>query len=322
MPSVPYRKPIVAGIKLLIFAGLSALLYKQVVQHREFDEVARIFRDGLSRANAFILAALLLAMALNWTLETVKWRSLVQKLEPAGFFTALKGVLFGVAFSLFTPNRVGEFGGRVIALPEKRGPAIVAALLGSLGQITMNLVLGGLGLIIYAFTHGVYGYLAFIVLFLWVLMAAVLFIVYFNLDIAEGALLKIPLLRKVKEHIDLVLRYSRRELAGYLFLSGARCLVYYFQFWLCLQFFGIDLALAPAMVLIAAIYFVQTVIPTFAVVELVFRGNVAVSFLAGLTANTAGVFSATFLIWVVNLIVPALAGLALFTRHRLITERS
>lgn len=322
MPTVPYRKPIVAALKLLIFAGLSVLLYKQVVQHREFDEVARIFRDGLSRSNALILAALLLAMVLNWTLETVKWRSLVRKLEPAGFFTALKGVLFGVAFSLFTPNRVGEFGGRVIALPEKRGPAIVAALLGSLGQITMNLVLGGLGLIIYAFTHGVYGYLAVIVLFLWTLMAAVLFIVYFNLDIAEGALLKIPLLRKVKAHIDLVLLYSRRELAGYLFLSGARCLTYYFQFWLSLQFFGIDLALAPAMVLIAAMYFVQTVIPTFAVVELVFRGNVAVSFLAGLTANTAGVFSATFLIWVVNLILPALAGLALFTRHRLLTDRA
>ena len=71
-----------------------------------------------------------------------------------------------------------------------------------------------------------------------------------------------------------------------------------------------------ALVLIASIYFVQTIIPTFAIIEVVFRGNVAVSFLAALTANAVGVFSATFLIWFVNLILPALAGLVLFTRHR------
>jgi len=316
MITAQYRRYIVIALKLFIFAGLTALLYKQVVQHREFEEMSDIFREGLSGNKIMIIIALLLTMMLNWSLESVKWRSLVAKLEAISFFTAVKGVFFGIAFSLFTPNRVGEFGGRVIALPEKRGPAIVVTLLGSLSQIVMNLILGGLGLVIYFLVFEHSGYVAYIILFLWILLAVGLILIYYNLDLIEGALLKIPLLRKVKEHIDIILTYNRKELTNYLMLSGGRCLTYYFQFWLCLKFFGINLPLLSTLVLIAAIYFVQTIIPTFAIIELVFRGNVAVSFLSALTVNTAGIFSATFLIWFVNLIIPALAGLLLFTRHR------
>lgn len=309
------------GLKVSLFAGLSILLYKQVVQHQEFDEVATIFTDGLSGNKSLIIAALFLTMLLNWGLETIKWRALVLKLEYIGFFTALKGVLFGIAFSLFTPNRVGEFGGRVIALPNKRGPAIVVTLLGSLSQIVMNLIMGGFGLVIYCFVLGDLGYLQYVILFLWLLLAIGLFLIYFNLDVVEGVLLKIPILKKVKKHIDIILKYSRRELVYYLVLSGGRCLTYYFQFWLSLKFFGIVLPLGMAMALIASIFFVQTVIPTFAIIELVFRGNVAVKFLSSLTANAAGVFSATFLLWFVNLIIPAFVGLLLFLRHRILIKR-
>ena len=317
MISSQSRKNIIVALKLFIFAALTALLYKQVVQHREFEEVSDVFRDGMSGNKIAIIIALFICMAFSWALESIKWRSLVSKLEDISLFTAVKGVLFGIAFSLFTPNRVGEFGGRVIALPEKRGPAIVVTLLGSLSQIVMNLVLGGLGLVIYFFMFNDTAYIPYIILFLWILLASGLFLVYYNLDVVEGGLLKIPLLRKVKEHIDVILQYNRKELTRYLLLSGARCLTYYFQFWLSLKFFGIHLHLLTALILIASIYFVQTVIPTFAIIELVFRGNVAITFLATLTSNTVGVFSATFLIWFINLIIPALFGLLLFTRHKL-----
>jgi uncharacterized membrane protein YbhN (UPF0104 family) len=306
------------ALKVLIFAGLSLLLYKQVVGHEKFEKVAGVFRDGLTGNKTLVIAGLVLTMLLNWGLETAKWRSLVLKLQFIGWFTALKGVLFGIALSLFTPNRVGEFGGRVLALPDKRGPAVVVTLLGSLAQIVANLSLGGLGLFIYFFAFGDIGYLQYVFLFVWILLTAGLFLVYFNLDVVEGALLKIPLLKKVKVHIDMIRTYSRRELMNYLLLSAGRCLTYYFQFWLCLKFFGIHLPLGLAMALIASIFFVQTVIPTFAIIELVVRGNVALSFLTSLTENSAGVLSATFLLWIVNLIIPAFAGLLLFLRHRIL----
>ena len=322
MISDQHKRYALLALKVLLFTGGSILLYKQVVQHREFNDVATIFKEGLSGNKSMIIFGLLITMLLNWGLETIKWRSLVLKLEYIGWFTAVKGVLFGIAFSLFTPNRVGEFGGRVIALPDKRGPAIVVTLLGSLAQIVMNLIMGGLGLVIYSFVVEDLTYLQYVILFLWILLSIGLLLIYFNLDVVEGALLKVPLLKRVKKHIDVLVQYDRRELIHYLILSGCRCLTYYFQFWLCLLFFGIELKFGMAMALIASIFFVQTVIPTFAIIELVFRGNVAVKFLSTLTANTAGVFSATFLLWIVNLIIPAFIGLLLFLRHKVLVKRA
>lgn len=322
MLSEQHRNYAVIALKVFIFFALTFLLYKQVVQHREFEEVLSVFREGMTGRKTMIILALLVTMAFNWSLETVKWRSLVGKILPISFYTALKGVLFGIAFSLFTPNRVGEFGGRVVALPAKRGPAVVVTLLGSLSQIVMNLVLGGLGMVIYFFIYEYAGYVHTTMIFLWILLTAGLHLLYFNLDLVEGALLKIPLLKRVKEHIDVILRYDRRQLISYLLLSGARCLTYYFQFWLSLKFFGIHLPVVSAMVLIAAMYFVQTIVPTFAIIEVVFRGNVAITFLSVMSENTAGIFSATFLIWAINLILPAAIGLLLFTGHRLYARKT
>lgn len=320
MQSGRNRYYLLLALKVLIFGGLSTLLYKQVIRHRHFSEVSEIFQQGLDGDKQIIIALLFFTMLLNWTVEVTKWRTLIHKLKPIRWLTAVEGVMFGIAFSLFTPNRVGEFGGRVMALEEQRGPAIVSTLLGSLSQIVMNLSLGGLGLVLYFLVLEDKAYLEYVFIFLWLLLVLGLNLVYFNLDVVEGGLLKIPILRKVKDKIDIVLRYSRRELLFFLLLSGSRCLIYYFQYWLCLQFFGIEVGLGIGLLLIASIYFIQTAVPTFAIIELVFRGNVAIFFLSGYTNNTAGVFSATFLIWFVNLIIPAFFGLLLFLRHRFLKD--
>ena len=314
------KKIVILLLKVLIFTALSYLLYKQVVEHNSYGEVANSFINGLSTNQLLISIILILTMFLNWFLEISKWRLLILKIQSINWWIAIKGVLFGIAFSLFTPNRVGEFGGRVIVLDEKRLPSIVATLLGSLSQIVANLVLGGLGLTLYFYFYNDTDYIPFILVFLWVLLAVGLPLIYFNLDMVEGVLLKIPILKKAKEHIDIIQKYDRRELLHFLTLSSLRCLVYYFQYWLTLQFFGIDISISTAMIVIPSIFFVQTVIPSFAILGPVLGGNIALTFLEGWSGNGAGIIYATFLLWFVNLILPASTGLLLFTQHRLLKK--
>lgn len=57
---------------------------------------------------------------------------------------AFKAVAAGVAFSQLTPNRVGEYGGRLLLLaPQHRWNAVTATLLGSIAQ-WIALLSGGL----------------------------------------------------------------------------------------------------------------------------------------------------------------------------------
>ena len=95
------------------------------------------------------LVAVLVLMLVNWTIETFKWKLAVQKIQQVGFFTAFKAVLSGVSFSVTTPNRVGEYLGRVLYMNEgNRLKAISLTITGSISQLIVTLVMGLAGLII------------------------------------------------------------------------------------------------------------------------------------------------------------------------------
>jgi len=91
--------------------------------------------------------------------------------------------------------------------------------------------------------------------------------------------------------------------------SAVRYVIYCLQFVLLLQFFGFDLSLSAAMILVAAIFFVQTINPlNVAIIDFGFRGNVAAYFLAGFTDNPIAILATTVTLWFVNLILPAIIG--------------
>ena len=52
-------------------------------------------------------------MFLNWLVEALKWRYMISKIENISIMTAYRAVLTGITVSTFTPNRIGEYGGRV-----------------------------------------------------------------------------------------------------------------------------------------------------------------------------------------------------------------
>ena len=61
---------------------------------------------------------LLLFVFVNWGIEARKWQLLMKAVQPMSFITAFKSVLCGVTLSLNTPNRMGEYGGRILFVKE------------------------------------------------------------------------------------------------------------------------------------------------------------------------------------------------------------
>ena len=55
-------------------------------------------------------------MCLNFLMESIKWKVVVANTNPISFTKAIKSVLVGQAFAFFTPNRIGDFAGRVLFL--------------------------------------------------------------------------------------------------------------------------------------------------------------------------------------------------------------
>ena len=133
----------------LLFAWLSYSVFKQIKNQPHLEEswlnIKASFTD--TRVLNFILVIVL--MFVNWSLEALKWKISVQNVQPVSFFRSLKAIFSGVSFSVTTPNRTGEYLGRVLYMDDgNRLRVISLTILGSISQLLVTMFFGLLGLLI------------------------------------------------------------------------------------------------------------------------------------------------------------------------------
>ena len=52
-------------------------------------------------------------MLVNWSLEAYKWGALVDRFQSLSFSKKLISVLMGLSIGFLTPNRIGDYAGRL-----------------------------------------------------------------------------------------------------------------------------------------------------------------------------------------------------------------
>lgn len=307
-------------IFFLSYGYISYQLIFNVNYHNAFNLIVSTKRNSQFLL-VFVIVVLL--MVTNWSIETLKWRYLILKIEKVSFFKAFKAILTGLAVSTFTPNRVGEFLGRVFSL-QKSNPwkAIIISILCSMSQLMTTFLIGSIGVSVLIFKH--YYLLPFnktvwilFVLFL-LIINVILLSVYFNVGFISKLLNRVlnPKWRKIKGYLKVFSFYSFYELRNTLLMSISRYIVFSFQFYFLLNFFDVPLSPGEASVIIPTIYFIIAAIPSFAIAEIGIRGTVAVGVIDYYLKNINSVelnlqfniIAATSLIWLINIALPALIG--------------
>ena len=301
-------------LKALIAALFLTLLWYDLFKHENFDEIYVLFVSELKGDNTFWLAATLLFLPLNWAAETLKWLPLVRQVQPVSFFGAFRAVFAGVTFSLFFPNRTGEFGGRILFLKKKNAfKGVLSTFVGSWAQQLILITFGFLGFAYFLITlWKTEQIIVNTVIMLGAGFVGLLFLMFLNLEVVVPVFRKIRFLyrfpRLIKS-VGMLRQYTRRALFEALFWSFVRYVVYSLQYYFMLRFFGIDVPLVRAASCIATIYLLQTSIPLPPVVGLLARGEVALKIWGLFTQNALSILAATFSLWVINLIIPAFIGL-------------
>jgi len=259
------------------------------------------------------LAVLLIAMLANWILEAYKWRVLIHTIEDVSLWRSLKAVFSGVTIAFFTPNRVGEYGGRVFHLDKAdRIDAVLLTVVGSYAQLTVTIIAGLMALAFYLPAHEGTGPLSswqygFVALGMFAL-CGFLVLLFLNTGLLASILRKLKLPKSVMRHIKVLEVHRPQSLLRVLGASAGRYGIFTAQFYVLLHVFSVDVGYADAMMMIAMTYFVMTGIPTIAITEVVTRGSVAVYFLSQVSDNVSGIVSASSVLWLINLVIPALFG--------------
>jgi uncharacterized membrane protein YbhN (UPF0104 family) len=276
-----------------------------------------LIRAAFNGPNLWIMLLVFVLMFLNWGIEARKWQLLVGSIQKVSFGRAFKAIFSGQALGFNTPNRVGESAGRAIFLDEgNRLRGIVLSVVGSMSQIIVTFATGLVSLIymrlhILDDTHHLEGLSIFWLdsLIYAITVGIVLFILlYFRLSWAIQLLEKIPFIAKHKFFVQKLENLHWRELTRILFLSCCRYVVFVVQYVLLLQVFDVEIPWLDAASIVCVMFLVLAIVPTIALAELGFRGKLSIQLFGLLSTNTIGIVATAAGIWIINLIIPAIAG--------------
>ena len=297
----------------MLFIWLSWSIYRQIKQQPNLEQAWQGIRESLGSPVLWNLVAVIILMAVNWSIEAVKWRMSISSIQQVSFGKAFKAVLSGVSFSVSTPNRMGEYLGRVLYMEEgKKLKTISITIVGSISQLIITLLMGSIGLLVLrsnietdqlvspmwmnVILSGTIGALLVLTLF------------YFRLPWLVKWVDRLPGSKKFVYLVRALEDFSATLLLRLLSLSLLRFIVFIVQYYLLFHLFDVNISWWQVYWPVSVSFLVMAVIPTIAIAELAQRGKVVTTLVGLYSSNGLGMTFATAGIWFINLILPAIAG--------------
>lgn len=306
----------------LLFVAIAWFIYRKIAAIPDLDHHAAMLRASVEGSGKWMLVVAFLFVFFNWGIEALKWKQLVSHLMKFPFSDAIQSVLAGVSFTMLTPNRMGEFLGRALYMPD--GSRIKTAALtsiGSLSQIIITLAGGITGLTLLILSgvdlhHWPELLLNSLKYGTWTaLMAALL--VYFNLGLVVRLAENWPPLARYSIFIHAIGEIHLKELLKILGLSFIRYVVFFLQYWYVSEAFGLGLSLHTVFICTSIMFLILTLIPSISLAELGIRNQVSLYVFGLFTENALGIVVLTTTIMVINIILPAIVGSLILLSVRL-----
>ncbi|MBL0096318.1 MAG: flippase-like domain-containing protein [Bacteroidetes bacterium] len=259
--------------------------------------------------NLWLITVFMLAI-LNWSIEAIKWKYLIKKIEIVSFFRAIRAVFNGITVSFFTPNRSGEFAGRIIYLhPDNRVKGALLSLLGSTSQLLLTFQAGLVALLFYL---PLFLEMETQVLFFWrvliVLIIVLLSIGWWKLPRLVKWIDAMNIRSAWKEKVHVWDLCSNGDLLYVWSLSLFRYVVFTLQQLLLFKILGFHPPVLEMAGLSALSFMLITAIPSIALGELGIRGSVNLAIFGFAGALSSSILLVTFSIWCINLAFPAMLG--------------
>jgi hypothetical protein len=284
-------------------------------------------KDALSGKQQWKLYAMFGLMWVNWGLEAVKWRFSIMPLQRIGFLQAYKAILAGACIACFTPNRVGEYLGRMLYVDnEKKIMSVAPTIVCSMAQMLVTLLAGAAGLILFSHFRTQFSEInrlapyINLLLLITVLGAFVLGTLYFRFDPMLALINR--WLKKYDKDISIPEYFRNPILIKLLFISLIRYGVFLLQYLLLFSLFAIDVSAIQVFMGVSVMFVVMAIVPSLTLLtDLGLRWQAGIQIFQLFTSNTAGILVVSLGIWLINLIIPALIGSLLILRIKLFNNR-
>lgn len=297
-------------IKILIIGLAFSYIFKKLIENQGISNFKILLSDLSSGKVWLVLSVVCLLMLLNWFLEALKWKFLLQKVEEISVWKAVESVFCGLTWAVFTPNRIGEYGGRVFFLsPRRRIMGVVAMFVGLFSQLVINCVLGSIALFWFVFNFiDLNPYLLFGIGILIFIFCLFFLLFYFNIHWVDGLLSGISFMKRFESFFSIFSRYNKSELLRVLIYAVSRYSIFTTQYYLVIHLLLPEISALNTIMILFILYFIQSVIPSIDLLDVGVRAGTASYLFSFVTDQEVAIIASTASIWLVNLIIPAILG--------------
>lgn len=298
------------ALKLTIVGLAFWFIYSKINNQKNLLEFKYLIQNIETTAIYGVIGVVLLMMFFNWFFEIVKWKYLINGIQELSFWKAVKSVFCGLTWAIFTPNRIGEYGGRIMLLrPENRASGAVLMGVGLFAQLVLTSFFGAIGIAWFVATFletpSVVKLGVWILAFIYGLSFILL---YFNVHWIDYLVKKIRFLQRIQCFFDVLRHVTLPQLSYVLWLSFLRFVIFTSQYILLMVVILPDMDLLPMVMMIFILFFVQSALPTLDIFDFSVRSFVASNLYAYITTQDIAVMAIVSFIWFVNLILPAIIG--------------
>ena len=315
----------------LVFILLSLSIYKQVQRQpdweKSLDQLFNVYKDPES----WLLIVAFLLVFVNWGIEARKWQVAIKRIQSISFIKAFKAIFTGTTLASFTPNRTGEYVGRILYIEEgKRIQAIALTILCSMAQLQITFYAGLIALLTMQNSVGeffsgesIYFSIGLRLFFVVIAILAILLtLFYFRMGWLLKQLHTRKWMAKWIKYAQAVESLEATILLRMLSLSLFRYLIFVLQYYLVFMVFDVKLDWWQCLQIVSVLFLLLAVIPSFTfLTDLGIRWKAGIEIVRLYSTNALGIFASAFTIWLFNLIIPALIGSLLILGIRIFKNK-
>ena len=250
----------------------------------------------------------LILLFINLSLESKKWQLLAAPVARISFDKSFSQVLKGIQFGMITPARAGEpLGKSVFYKSTERGKIVILSFAGSLiqnGVIFMAALLAFLtiGSNYHPLEKKITSYYSLFDSSL-ILTIGITSIILLVVLVRKSPWCHQRLLN-LKKHLHLFTQYKAKDLLKITCLTICRYLVFTFQYYLLLNFFGL-INIQYGLLAIFIYYGALSFFPSAGAGDLGIRASLALLVFGHSALTGPAIVMASLLLWIINLGIPA-----------------
>ena len=255
-------------------------------------------------------------MLVNWGIEARKWQLAIRGIQRIPFKRAFKAIFTGTTLAFFTPNRMGEYMGRILYINEgKRIQAIAITIVCSMAQLLVTLTGGIAGLlflkkaIVSSSDSGSTAAWINISVIIIAVIVLMLTLLYFRLERITKLVRRSLRVKKYVDYIEVLDKFNATILLRILSLCLLRYGVFVLQYFLFFQLFKVEVNWWQTFWSVSVVFLILAIIPSIALLsELGIRWKASIDLVALFSNNITGILATSLAIWIINLVIPALIG--------------